>query len=480
MYCSNCGAKQPDNQHFCTNCGHKLESVVPMQDPATAEPAAAQYAENPDALAGSPVDSEVVSEAPSDAENAPYSPGASNPYLNSVKGASAPAGQGRPYSPSQPAGLNPIPRGGRSTQGASVADSTATHMPKATPSTNISFLNMDHAQQNSNKQASLVARVGAGIGAVALIVSVGVVAYVSLARQQQEVPAATTQAASTEVKTQAATEAATDAATKAKTDTGEVKPKKNPSEYSLSDLGKIANKIEKEATNKNEAFDIARTYNLVDKNGKLANVTWDFDLQREGITTVRLVDIYHDKLADGGYAAFTFMNFDEPKYSGAINQTNSNAGGWKDSHLRNWLNDTFKQYVSPDVAKYVKPVIKYTNNLGQSNSAANVTQTEDYYWIPSVVELTGPVSWTWDSNPGQSENFNAVLNAEGSQYLLFVQQHANPSDEVQPVLSNGYEYHLRSASTSVRDHFRYVGSNGDPSLFGDADVRRALIISFCM
>lgn len=449
MYCSNCGAKLDDGQHFCTNCGHKLESE---SSAAPIEPVASG-------------DEELVKGSNARPAGSAHAP------------VSAQAKQTRAYAPSQPAGLNPIPRGGRAAQTAPEAQPTPAQMAPATPVSRASFQNMSQAQQKSHRRASVAARVGVGIGAVALIASVGIVAYVGFARQPEEAPAAATvQAATTSAETEAAT---TEAATQAKTDSDEVTPQKDPRDYTLVELGKIANSIETKARDKNDAFDIARHYNLVDSSGKLTDASWGFDLQDEGLTNVRLVDIYHDKLAEGGYAAFTFMNL-EPKYDSKINNTNSNAGGWKSSYIRSWINGDFKKNVHPDIAKYIKPVLKYTNNVGQTNSTNDVTATEDYFWIPSVVELTGPISWTWDSNPSQSNNFNAVLNAEGSQYLLFKQLHANPDDETQSALTIGVDYHLRSSSTSVNDHFRYVGATGDPSLFGDADVRRPIILSFCM
>ena len=83
-----------------------------------------------------------------------------------------------------------------------------------------------------------------------------------------------------------------------------------------------------------------------------------------------------------------------------MNTSNSNSGGWKESHMRNALLGSSSAPDSPpahslmaalptDLRAVMQPVSKYTNNTGNSESSSAVTATVDWLWLLAEFELYG-------------------------------------------------------------------------------------------
>lgn len=90
----------------------------------------------------------------------------------------------------------------------------------------------------------------------------------------------------------------------------------------------------------------------------------------------------------------------------SMNSTNTNTGGWEDSSMRHNILGSDASlvanapagtllYILPDDLKVVmKPCIKYTDNIGGTNSQMikNVTTTEEWLWLPSEYEVFGEIN----------------------------------------------------------------------------------------
>ena len=85
-----------------------------------------------------------------------------------------------------------------------------------------------------------------------------------------------------------------------------------------------------------------------------------------------------------------------------MNDSNTNVGGWKDSSMRKTLLGNSKTPTSPlanslmaalpsDLRAVMKPVTKYTDNVGNAtgNVAGNVTETTDYLFLLAEFEVFG-------------------------------------------------------------------------------------------
>lgn len=214
----------------------------------------------------------------------------------------------------------------------------------------------------------------------------------------------------------------------------------------------------------------------------------------------RLIGILHDDKADGSgrKAGLTFMAWNALPKAYAMNKSLTNKGGWRDSLLRNQMNngEIWDQFPT-DFQNNVTPVLKQTNNMpyptyivGPSASA-----TADKVWLVSYRELASTLYDGWKGFDG----FQA-LSQEGSQYEYFQGKVENNyagngilSDIDKtvsgstPVGANGRDWWNsgwweRSPDTNVSYtldyYFLRVESFGDPCDGSRADYRSSVVPAF--
>lgn len=254
------------------------------------------------------------------------------------------------------------------------------------------------------------------------------------------------------------------------------------SEYSWTELSDIA-KAMSEAGSREAAFDIARRYHLVDYEGKLTQDVKDVTIIGVGTMHMRLVGVWHDDLADGGKAGLSFLS-DDLMFTHHMKDVDDNLGGWEGSELRSWLNVNVCNSLSDELRTRIVAVDKRTNNVGHTVEVASVTSTLDKLWIPSLVEVTGPIAWRWDSDPENSELYNAVMNAEGTQYQYFadagISQDYGNEVLVRKGENGALPYWLRSSSCSKDQHYRTVNTYGNPVNWAAATDELGVCVGFCL
>lgn len=193
-----------------------------------------------------------------------------------------------------------------------------------------------------------------------------------------------------------------------------VSPKSSINEYSWGELSKISNEISNAKTD-SEALDVAKEYNLVGKDGKLDGTQKkDVTLSNGQKTSVMITGFNHDDKTKGGKAGISFM-FTDAIYSAGMNSSDTNAGGWEKSQMRSWLASEGIKMLPEDMQKAIVEVDKKTNNTGQTTNTSAVTTTSDKLWLYSLVEIGGPVDW----NAKKDSAYDNILNTEGSQYVVF-------------------------------------------------------------
>ena len=188
--------------------------------------------------------------------------------------------------------------------------------------------------------------------------------------------------------------------------------------YSWNELAHIASLIEARATTRDEAIDLAKTFNLVTPDGTFTGETKDITLTDGQTISVLLVDIFHDYTELEEPTAFTFM-LAENYTNQAMNVSGTNEGGWELSDMRDWLNSEVMEKLPDSLYYSIKPVQKFTNNIGNTDNPESVTPTTDLLFLFSWAECLGPLAW----NEGTDAAYiDAVNNAEGYQYAWFTEQ----------------------------------------------------------
>lgn len=204
----------------------------------------------------------------------------------------------------------------------------------------------------------------------------------------------------------------------------------------------------------------------------------------------RLIGILHDDKADGSgrKAGLTFMAWNALPKAYAMNNNYSNKGGWRDSLLRNQMNngEIWNQFPT-DFQNNVTPVLKQTNNMDYGDTAgSSASATADKVWLVSYRELVPTLYNGWKTSGG----FQA-LSQEGSQYEYFNGKVTNNysgngilSDIYNTVSGSstlGADYNFwweRSPDPYSYYYFLLVGSYGDPSYNRSAGYRYSVVPAF--
>ena len=189
----------------------------------------------------------------------------------------------------------------------------------------------------------------------------------------------------------------------------------------------------------------------------------------------RLIGILHDDKADGSgrKAGLTFMAWNALPKAYAMNNNYSNKGGWRDSLLRNQMNngEIWNQFPT-DFQNNVTPVLKQTNNMYYGNAVgSSASATADKVWLVSYRELVPTLYNGWKTSGG----FQA-LSQEGSQYEYFngkvtnnysgngiLSGIYNAVSGSAPVGASNGSWWERSPDPDGDNYFLLVSSNGDPS-----------------
>ena len=452
IYCMRCGAPLSDSARFCTECGsptllglklaeerrEQAAERIAAEDEALKVEAAPQAQVDPDPDATVRTTPEEVAAAQEAAAAAPEPRHAGAPAATAGLGDAAQAsGKGLHHRSS----------------------GSGVHVPNAFKR----ILEADDESARRTKVWGLVAAVFAFV--VVLVAGFASGLLGSHKADTTELPAASTEESA-----------------EAPEETLNVEVRATLADYSWDELSSIAKAMTR-ANTREEALDLASTYHLMDYDGKLSDSTKDVTIIGVGTMHMRLVGIWHDDLADGGKAGLTFLS-DNLLFTRRMKDVDDNVGGWEGTELRHWLNVDVFNSLPGDLRTNIVAVDKHTNNTGQTLEVASVTSTLDKLWIPSLVELTGPIAWRWDSDPANSELYNAVMNAEGTQYEYFASTGISQDYGNESLVKNGengaLQYWLRSSSCSKPQHYRTVNTIGNPINWAAATDELGVCVGFSL
>lgn len=140
-------------------------------------------------------------------------------------------------------------------------------------------------------------------------------------------------------------------------------------------------------------------------------------------------NLIHFQLAKTAISGGTDICFTDGSYNSTgssaafrMNTSNTNSGGWEDSYMRNNICGTDKANTSgnvmgiipSDLLDVLKPVTKYSNNVGRSSAESAVTATTDYFFLLSEYEVLGDISYgnTYEANYQQQYAYYSAGNSK--------------------------------------------------------------------
>lgn len=203
-----------------------------------------------------------------------------------------------------------------------------------------------------------------------------------------------------------------------------------------------------------------------------AGTKWSVKLTNGQTMTYRIIGINHDDLADGsGKAGLTYLTT-STNISSRMNATQTNAGGWKQSELRQKMNSGEIWNLMPsEFQSKVKSVRKLTNNVGggSANKNAAVTATSDKLFLLSYSEIV-PSSFYASVYPWSS--------SEGTQYEAFRGKVTNNYSGNATIASSNYWWE-RSVFPGNTASYLNVNVNGDAASFDHATTPRCVCPAWC-
>ena len=262
-------------------------------------------------------------------------------------------------------------------------------------------------------------------------------------------------------------------------------------QQSWDSLADLADRISA-AGSREEALAIAVDAGIANEDGSMVDgLTKKVTLADGTSSAVQLVDFWHDDRTDGvGKAGLTFA-FTSPLAERPMSSTSMDTGGWKQCDMRAWLNAELLDALPEDLADYIRPVQKLTNNVGSTRDATSVTATSDSLWLFSVAEMGG--TRTPESFSADFHYLADILNAEGEQYQLWKDKHVNAisanNSLVRQWQGNPCYWWNRSPSPDCSEDygqtwFNRVGANGDVFHFAapaTGDQNAAYVLpGFCL
>lgn len=209
-----------------------------------------------------------------------------------------------------------------------------------------------------------------------------------------------------------------------------------------------------------EQIDYATTNDLV-PNTWLVGDEKDIELTTGEVLTMQIYDFNHDDLTAGGKAGITFGLKDLMADTRAMNNTDTNVGGFTSSAMYTWLQGDLYNSLPADLKTVIKAVDKKTS-AGSQSSTINTNSMKIFLF--SEVECFGTTTYSF--------------SGEGSQYPIFTDAASRTKK-----LSNGSgsaEYWWeRSPHTSNSTIFCVVNGSGDATNYF-ASYTSGVCFGFCV
>lgn len=263
---------------------------------------------------------------------------------------------------------------------------------------------------------------------------------------------------------------------------------KTAGDYSWEELSQVSALVSA-APDDASGLAIAREYGLVDQDGVPVSADIEVPLSDGTLAHAQLVGVRHDVRADGTPAGLTYMLSvvaDQPMCA-----TDSTEGGWEKSALRSWAASEGKALLPAELSSRLVAVGKATNNVGVTEDAAAVTVTTDELWCFSAVEACGPVTWFADEYGPTMSSYDALVDAEGSQYAYFASRGVTGSTGLSGTLALTYRgqawpwwyrtpYPYVFMGRGDSGSFFQVTATGFSSSVGLASSASGVVLGFCL
>ena len=176
--------------------------------------------------------------------------------------------------------------------------------------------------------------------------------------------------------------------------------------------------------------------------------TKEVDLESFGTHTVRISNMSACESETSETACGFVVEFADVITKQQFNSTNTNIGGWKDSKLRTYVNETIYNALPTDLQNIVSST-KVISSHGSTSGETNF-ETQDKLYLLNSQEIWG--SNDYDTSVGVSRQLDYYKNLGVTM--------ENNSKATKQYLESNVHWWLRSSYIKNADYFLIVGSDG--------------------
>ena len=176
--------------------------------------------------------------------------------------------------------------------------------------------------------------------------------------------------------------------------------------------------------------------------------TKEVDLESFGTHIVRISNMSACESETSETACGFVVEFADVITKQQFNSTNTNIGGWKDSKLRTYVNETIYNALPTDLQNIVSST-KVISSHGSTSGETNF-ETQDKLYLLNSQEIWG--SNDYDTSVGVSRQLDYYKNLGVTM--------ENNSEATKQYLESNVHWWLRSSYIKNADYFLIVGSDG--------------------
>jgi hypothetical protein len=187
---------------------------------------------------------------------------------------------------------------------------------------------------------------------------------------------------------------------------------------------------------------------------------------------MELVGYDHDVDENGSKVGLTFITKGVLKDKHIMsNSTLVNTASWRDSEMRKYLQETIYPALPDDVKSYITPVVKRTSAGGGNTDHANMIDTVDAIWTPSLIEMFDTYQ-------------QKVYTAEGTTYEYFITSDSTEAAKERRIKKdasgNAQRYWLRTPVPYSRNEYWMISQLGGGISTYSSYSNRGVVFGFCI
>lgn len=169
-------------------------------------------------------------------------------------------------------------------------------------------------------------------------------------------------------------------------------------------------------------------------------------------------------------SAMTFLASHTLRTKKILSPRGTNAGGWAETSLRDWLNTRFYNGL-PQFMKQLVKKVRVSSSIGDKSE--EISESNNYVYIPSVIEWKHDIERNRTTEDGRTEVTNEPFNSEDAP-ISFITKAA---DRIRKDYTDiAVEHITRSPSMNYSSYFYVIDTKGNANQIGTPSSEYGVVV----